>query len=102
MTVFVDPGEFERRVQARLEEWGRWYADQNSAPASAVMDRVLAEQQVGLEMWREKAPLNVCRTCQGTGLDPRFVRYGDRHRYTTGGQDETPPCPDCGGETASA
>lgn len=35
-----------------------------------------------------------CLLCRGTGLDPQIYHS----RYTTGGQDEDPTCPDCGGE----
>lgn len=39
-----------------------------------------------------------CPTCAGTGLDPKAPeRHGPRHRYTTGGHDEAPPCSTCGG-----
>lgn len=37
-----------------------------------------------------------CPTCGGTGIDPKASRRP--YRYTTGGHDEPPPCPDCNGE----
>lgn len=44
----------------------------------------------------------VCPACSGTGLDPRQTRHIRPHRYTTGGHDESAPCPTCGGSGEAA
>jgi hypothetical protein len=45
--------EFVDRVETRMAEWARRYAEQGAQPASLVLDRVLAELQVAAEMEAE-------------------------------------------------
>lgn len=60
-------------------------------------DGQLAER---VRIWATRASRTTtrgCPACGGTGLDPRQARYTRPHRYTTGGHDESAPCPTCGG-----